>query len=69
MAKYLNPLGEIAYEGLDVSVFQGIIDFARVRAAGKTAVYIRASLGEDYVDPRFEQNYAGARENGLLVGF
>ena len=69
MAKYLNPLGEIAYEGLDVSVFQGIIDFARVRAAGKTAVYIRASLGEDYVDPRFEQNYAGARENSLLVGF
>ena len=69
MARYLESLGDIAYEGLDVSVYQGIIDFARVRAAGRTAVYIRASLGEDYVDPRFEQNYAGARENGLLVGF
>lgn len=69
MAKYLEPLGGVAYEGVDVSVFQGIIDFARVRAAGKSAAYIRASLGEDYVDPRFEQNYAGARENGMLVGF
>lgn len=65
----LQPIGAITREGIDVSAFQGAIDFARVREAGKTAVYIRATLGTDYVDPRMEENYAGARDNGLLVGF
>ena len=69
MPRTLEPLGDVSYEGLDVSAFQEDVDFSRVRAAGRTAVYIRSSVGTDYVDPRLESNYAGARDNGLLVGF
>lgn len=69
MAKGLKPVGAVTDEGIDVSAYQGEIDFERVRAAGKTAVYIRASLGTDYTDPRMEENYENARAAGLRVGF
>lgn len=69
MAEYLKPIGNVIHEGIDVSVFQGSINFQRVREAGKTAVYIRSSLGSNYVDPNFRENYQNARANGLLVGF
>ena len=66
--KTLEPLGGVRYLGLDVSALSGEIDFAAVRASGRAAVYIRASVAEDYADPNFEANYISARENGLLAG-
>ena len=66
--KTLEPLGGVRYPGLDVSALSGDIDFAAVRASGRAAVYIRASVAEDYADPNFETNYISARENGLLAG-
>ena len=66
--KTLEPLGGVRYLGLDVSALSGDIDFAAVRASGRAAVYIRASVAEDYADPNFEANYISARENGLLAG-
>ena len=64
----LDPLGGVRYAGLDVSALSGEIDFATVRASGRAAVYIRASVAGDYADPSFEANYISARENGLLAG-
>nr|WP_162990736.1 LysM peptidoglycan-binding domain-containing protein [Maliibacterium massiliense] len=60
---------EVRYAGMDVSEWQGTIDFARVKAAGISAVYIRSSLGTGYVDPFFRRNYEGAKAQGLYVGF
>lgn len=65
----LKPLGDVRYAGLDVSARAGEIDFAQVRASGRTAVYIRASVATDYIDPTMDANYIAARENGLMVGF
>ena len=56
------------HQGLDVSVWQGEIDFAQVKAAGKTVVYIRAGYGHAE-DTRFRENAAKAREAGLKTGF
>lgn len=56
-------------EGIDVSQWQGNIDFEQVAASGVRAVYIRSSMGSGYVDPYFEQNYDRAKEAGLHVGF
>lgn len=57
---------------IDVSVWQGTIDWAKVKAAGTVGgVMIRAVStkgGELYVDPTFERNYAGAKAVGLPVG-
>lgn len=57
-----------AVEGMDVSVFQGEVDFAAARRGGIEAVYIRASYGPDGVDSRFAQNCAGANAAGLPFG-
>lgn len=69
MPENLKPIGNVIYRGLDVSEFQGEIDWEKVYTDGKRAVYIRSSLGSDYIDSRFEENYAGAKEAGLKVGF
>lgn len=55
--------------GIDVSMWQGDIDFEEVAESGVDTVYIRSSLGCDYTDPYFEQNYERARAAGLNVGF
>lgn len=57
-----------AYEGIDVSVYQGEIDFEKVKAAGKEVVYVRAGYGTSE-DERFRENAAAARRAGLRLGF
>lgn len=55
-------------EGIDVSKWQGVIDWARVRAAGKHYAIAKATEGIGYEDPSYDRNKAGARANGLAVG-
>ena len=68
MARYPDP--DIAY-GIDVSRYQGDIDFNKVKAAGCEFVYLRAmiynnnELGEDR---KFEQYYKDAKAAGLKIG-
>ena len=54
--------------GIDVSNWQGYIDYEKVRNSGIEIVYIESSIGKDYIDPYFELNYENARVNGLKVG-
>jgi GH25 family lysozyme M1 (1,4-beta-N-acetylmuramidase) len=54
--------------GIDVSHWQGVIDWEKVAGAGKRFVFLKATDGQDYIDPTFAANRAGARENGLMVG-
>ena len=60
---------EKLYNGIDVSEWQGNIDFGEVARAGIEVVYIRASEGRGYVDPYFRENYEKAKVNGLRTGF
>ncbi|HEV7604808.1 MAG TPA: glycoside hydrolase family 25 protein, partial [Candidatus Limnocylindrales bacterium] len=55
-------------EGIDVSNWQGTIDFARVAAAGKHFAFMKASEGTTYIDPYYASNRANARSAGLKVG-
>lgn len=57
------------YDGIDVSEWQGEIDFAEVYESGIEIVYIRASEGDGYKDPYYLRNYEGAKDNGIKVGF
>ena len=57
------------YDGIDVSEWQGSIDFSKVKSAGIDVVYIRSSEGNNYIDPDFKINYENAKDNGLKVGF
>lgn len=53
--------------GIDVSKWQGVIDWNKVKAAGVDFVIIRAGYGSS-VDPKFEANYTGAKAAWLPVG-
>ena len=64
---------EGAVAGIDVSEFQGDIDWQKVKKAGIKFVYIRIGgryygSGKLYYDSKFEQNYEGATKNGIKVG-
>ena len=63
-----GPAGETVH-GIDVSVYQGSVDFSRVAQSGVRMVYIRSTLGFSYVDPTHERNADGARAAGLEFGF
>ena len=64
-----SPSSSNIYSGIDVSMWQGNIDFNAVKSSGIEAVYIRSSEGTGYIDPYFKANYEKAKENGLKVGF
>lgn len=57
------------YCGIDVSVWQGEINFDKVKDSGIKAVYIRAGEGTNIVDRYFERNYENAKKAGLKYGF
>lgn len=65
----LEPSSDQIYEGVDVSAWQGRIDYQSLRNAGIDVVYMKTSQGNDYIDPYFKTNYTNAKENGLRVGF
>lgn len=55
-------------QGIDVSHWQGNIDWKRVKASGQQFVFIKATEGKSYRDKQFLNNVNGARAAGLLVG-
>lgn len=57
-----------AIKGIDVSKFQGAIDWSTVRAAGVSFAYIKATEGGDRVDDRFAENWSGAAIAGVPRG-
>lgn len=56
-------------QGIDVSHWEGKINFRRVKNSGIRIVYIKATEGTDYIDPDFERNYRDARREELGIGF
>lgn len=69
--------GDPPYRYIDVSRYQGAIDWEQVAAAGYKGAMLKTvstnrklSKRSDglYIDPTFERNYAGARAAGLDVG-
>lgn len=67
-ARAIPPSGGRQYRGIDISEFQGEIDFEEVRRSGIEAVYIRVGTGE-YTDEYFAENYERAKAAGLKIGF
>ncbi len=64
-----GPSSDEIYQGIDVSTYQGNIDYEKVKKSGIEIVYIKSSEGSNFVDPLFERNYEKAKQNNLKVGF
>ncbi|WP_244488833.1 glycoside hydrolase family 25 protein [Bosea sp. Leaf344] len=54
--------------GIDISRWQGEIDWASVKAAGTRFVFMKATEGGDHIDPSFLRNWEGARRAGIPRG-
>jgi lysozyme len=55
-------------KGIDISTYQGAIDFAAVKAAGVAFVYAKATHGLRENDDRFARYHDDARTKGLAFG-
>lgn len=65
----ITPQSELKYQGIDVSDWQGYINYNQVKNDGIDIVYIKASQGQTIKDPYLELNYENAKANNLKVGF
>jgi lysozyme len=63
-----SPLGAGYVEGLDVSEHQGVIDWDALSRSNVRFVYIKATEGASFVDPRFSANWRGAGRAGIRQG-
>ena len=54
--------------GIDVSKWNGGIDFNKVKSVGIKFVIIRAGFGVNGIDRLFKANYTAAKEAGLKIG-
>ena len=66
----LNDAAASEYDikGIDVSHWQGEIDWETISEQGVSFVFIKATEGSAFVDEKYAYNSKMARENGLSVG-
>ena len=55
-------------DGVDVAVFDGHIDWAKVKASGKAFAFARGSYGALHDDTEFNANWTGIKAAGLYRG-
>lgn len=66
IAAYLAEKYEI--QGVDVSHYQGNIDFDKIEQQGITFAYIKATEGSSHVDECFYKNWQAAEKTDMLIG-
>ncbi|QND54800.1 glycosyl hydrolase (plasmid) [Phyllobacterium sp. 628] len=59
---------KLAVHGVDVSRWQGDVDWVNLRSQGANFAYIKATDGGDHIDPMFKTNWRKAKEAGLKRG-
>lgn len=66
----LNGLSADAYavKGVDVSSYQGEIDWGILSSQGISFAFIKATEGSSFVDPNFAYNFEEAQKTALAVG-
>ena len=66
----LNNPSESEYpiRGVDVSAYQGEIDWATLSSQNIDFAFIKATEGSSFVDSKFAYNFAEAQKHGISVG-
>jgi lysozyme len=64
-----NPRpSDFLIHGIDVSKYQGEIDWPAARGSGVTFAWIKATEGGDYEDAYFDRNWQAAKDAGVIRG-
>lgn len=61
-------MSEIKAKGIDVSNWNGVLDWTKVKAAGINFAIIRAGYGKGNIDSKFKTNVDGAVAAGIDIG-
>ncbi|WP_216206458.1 lysozyme [Amycolatopsis aidingensis] len=64
----LRALAPSGPQGIDVSHWQGTINWSAVRSSGIRFAYMKATEGTYYTDDTFDRNYIRSYENGIIRG-
>lgn len=67
-AARVTPLDTSGVQGIDISHWQGAINWNSVKGAGIDFAYIKATEGTTFKDSRFSANYTGSYNAGLIRG-
>ena len=59
---------DFAIQGIDVSKYQGDVDWMAVHESGVQFAWIKATEGGDYLDEKFRQNWAMSEAAGVRRG-
>jgi len=54
--------------GIDVSKWQGVIDWNQVANDGKVFAFVKATEGKTYTDPKFAVNASNGNSAGVVIG-
>ena len=54
--------------GVDVSSYQGTVDWAQVKASGRAFAFVRVSDGKNTIDRKFAANWPSVKNAGLVRG-
>jgi lysozyme len=60
--------GQNTVQGMDVSHYDGTIDWATAKAHGIDFAFVKATESTTYVDPTFAANWAGMKAAGVVRG-
>jgi GH25 family lysozyme M1 (1,4-beta-N-acetylmuramidase) len=64
----MQPMTEENLKGIDVSHWDGTIDWKKVKESGISFAYLKAADGKGSVDPKFETNVSDARSADMPIG-
>ncbi len=64
----LSPISTPTYLGMDVSAWQGYINYEKAKEDGIEYVYIKATEGTWYTDSYLQYNYENAKKQNLKIG-
>ncbi|RFB80821.1 glycosyl hydrolase family 25 [Methylovirgula sp. 4M-Z18] len=68
MSEAISYAREYPVQGIDVSKYQGEIDWHRVRSSGIRFAWIKATEGGDHLDERFQENWENSKAAGVKRG-
>jgi GH25 family lysozyme M1 (1,4-beta-N-acetylmuramidase) len=66
--KLFNAPDTYAVQGVDVSHFEGDIDWRQLGGGALQFAYMKATQASTFKDEKFEKNWSAAREAGLIPG-
>lgn len=55
-------------KGIDVSYYQGNVDWAKVKSGGQSFAFVRVSDGVNYPDSKFTANWPAMKNAGIVRG-